>query len=447
MMRQYQQGIATLLITSILLSVALVVTLGSYKNLFYQIKRAQNEVKARQEHWLAEGGLECVYTKTIQDSVIPNASSIPACNIAGNTIAFTYESLASANLTTKISSKIGYTDVSKNIIIPLSGVGAGAIRSASNLVVNASVSISPDPGNINSTGNDEYYECVSMVVRDKAYFGGGFINGDLNYSSGVSPGTDYKQDVKCGTSYKTNSSQPSGYYLNEKGELVSHSVDLDTQRDTDLSPFKDYFGKDVSDWQKVRDDPKNDFKKISTTKGSDCFTKINQVGLKTNGNNAIWIDGPCEFDTNLTNLLNKGKYPKMKVLLVVHNGIVGGRSAVDINGVFVHVNSTYTPVKEQWNNAAFDASLIASLKHNPNEFKAGLEAINGKESYKDGDATLATMYMEGSFNFSGGMILDARNQSALFKNSVNLKFNSDIMKEFVNSSSPPKWQEGSWNAQ
>lgn len=68
MMRQYQQGIATLLITSILLSVALVVTLGSYKNLFYQIKRAQNEVKARQEHWLAEGGLECAYSNVKEKS-------------------------------------------------------------------------------------------------------------------------------------------------------------------------------------------------------------------------------------------------------------------------------------------------------------------------------------------------------------------------------------------
>ncbi len=55
-MIQYQKGVATLLITAILLSIALVVTLGSYKNLFYQIKRAQNEIKARQEHWLAEGG-------------------------------------------------------------------------------------------------------------------------------------------------------------------------------------------------------------------------------------------------------------------------------------------------------------------------------------------------------------------------------------------------------
>lgn len=54
---QKQIGATTLLITSILLSITLIATLGSYKNLFYQIKRAQNEVKARQVHW-AKGGIE-----------------------------------------------------------------------------------------------------------------------------------------------------------------------------------------------------------------------------------------------------------------------------------------------------------------------------------------------------------------------------------------------------
>lgn len=103
----------------------------------------------------------------------------------------------------------------------------------------------------------------------------------------------------------------------------------------------------------------------------------------------------------------------MKVLLVVHNGVVGGRSAVNVNGVFVHVNSSYTPTEDQWSKAAFDTTLVATLKHTPNDFKTGLEAING--TYLDGDAALATMYMEGSFNFTGGMVLDARDQSALFK--------------------------------
>ncbi|EOD4151183.1 hypothetical protein [Vibrio cholerae] len=445
MMRQYQQGVVTLLITSILLSVALVVTLGSYKNLFYQIKRAQNEVKARQEHWLAEGGLECVYTKSILDGAIPTASLIPECNIAPHNIKFDYVSLVASNPTTKIISEIGYAKLNKNIVIPASGGGAGAIRSASNLVVNAAVTISPEPGELRRNGNSEYYECVSMVVRDKAYFGGGFTNSDLNYSSDVNPGSNYKNGVKCGSAFITNNETASGYYLGKEGDVASNGVELDAKRDTDLSPFKDFFGKEVSDWKQVRDDPKNNFTKISTTKGSDCYTKINQVGLKTNGSNSIWVDGPCEFDTNLAHLLSSTTHPKMKVLLVVHNGVVGGRSAVNVNGVFVHVNSSYTPTEDQWSKAAFDTTLVATLKHTPNDFKTGLEAING--TYLDGDAALATMYMEGSFNFTGGMVLDARDQSALFKNSVNLKFNSEIMKSFVNSSLPPKWQEGSWNAQ
>ncbi|MCF8779496.1 hypothetical protein LZU85_11870 [Vibrio sp. IRLE0018] len=436
-------GYVTLLFTAFLLLFSLVISLASARGLLYQIKIAQNEVKSRQEHWLAEGGLECVYTKTVQDGVIPTASSIPECNIGSHSVTFTYEAVTAVNNPTKVTSKIGYAGLTKNIVSSASGGGTGSIRSSSNLVVNAAVTISPDPGELKKYDEQEYYECVSMVIRDKAYFGSGFINSDLNYSAGVHPGNGYKSGVKCGSSFITSSSDKIGYYFKD-GLVQRNGLELDVKRQTDLSPFKDFFGKKVSDWKQVRDDPKNNFKKVSTTKGSDCYTEINKLVLKTNGKNAIWVDGPCEFNTELAALLNKDTYPNMKVLLVVHDGIVGGRSAVNVNGVFVHVNSTYTPIKEQWDNKKFDATLIATLKHDPNDFKAGLEAING--TYSQGDATLATMYMEGSFNFTGGMILDTKNQNALFKNSINLKFSSDIMKEFVNSTLPPRWQKGSWNA-
>lgn len=62
MNKHQQSGMTTLLITSMLLIVALLFSLASYKNLFYQIKRTQNEVLARQAHWAAEGGLECGYS-------------------------------------------------------------------------------------------------------------------------------------------------------------------------------------------------------------------------------------------------------------------------------------------------------------------------------------------------------------------------------------------------
>lgn len=79
------RGLATLLVTALLLIVVLLVTLGASKTLLYQIKRAQNEVKARQDFWQAEGGLECAFSK-IKEGVIvlTNATHhvVNGCNSA-----------------------------------------------------------------------------------------------------------------------------------------------------------------------------------------------------------------------------------------------------------------------------------------------------------------------------------------------------------------------------
>ncbi|MFA0350859.1 hypothetical protein AB4486_28550, partial [Vibrio sp. 10N.222.55.C6] len=53
---------------------ALMLTFGSYRSVFYQIKRSQNEVEARKQHWEAEGGLECGFTYIVNQKLqsIPN---------------------------------------------------------------------------------------------------------------------------------------------------------------------------------------------------------------------------------------------------------------------------------------------------------------------------------------------------------------------------------------
>ncbi|MDF4810962.1 hypothetical protein P3536_24295, partial [Vibrio parahaemolyticus] len=71
-----QQGAAALLVVSVLLVAALMMSLGSYKSLFYQIKRANNQIEARQEHWLAEGGLECFYSLVQSTGDISSATSL-----------------------------------------------------------------------------------------------------------------------------------------------------------------------------------------------------------------------------------------------------------------------------------------------------------------------------------------------------------------------------------
>ncbi|MEL7293274.1 MAG: hypothetical protein AAGJ67_15310 [Pseudomonadota bacterium] len=53
------RGAITLLMTSVLLAVTLMISLAMMKTVFYQVKRAQNELKQRQLHWRAEGAVEC----------------------------------------------------------------------------------------------------------------------------------------------------------------------------------------------------------------------------------------------------------------------------------------------------------------------------------------------------------------------------------------------------
>lgn len=113
MTARYQQGIMTLFMTSLLLSAALVITLGSYKALFYQIKRAQNEVKARQQFWIAEGGLECIFSFANTSHQLPDASSYPVCNQLGG-ISYRYQQPERTQLT--VAATYGYSTVHKSMI-------------------------------------------------------------------------------------------------------------------------------------------------------------------------------------------------------------------------------------------------------------------------------------------------------------------------------------------
>ena len=66
-----QQGAVTLLLTSLLLVVILLLTLGSYRITFHQIKIGQNELTARRLHWMAEGAIECLFTYLRVSNVNP----------------------------------------------------------------------------------------------------------------------------------------------------------------------------------------------------------------------------------------------------------------------------------------------------------------------------------------------------------------------------------------
>ncbi|WP_375752915.1 hypothetical protein [Vibrio sp. HN007] len=53
----------TLLFCSLLLVALLILTLTSYRTLLLQIQMANNQLEAAESYWIAQGGLECIYSQ------------------------------------------------------------------------------------------------------------------------------------------------------------------------------------------------------------------------------------------------------------------------------------------------------------------------------------------------------------------------------------------------
>lgn len=134
-----QSGYVALLVTSILLLLALIVVLASSKGIFFQIKVAQNELRARQAHWKAEGGLECAFSKAKLEKQIP--ATVDDCKTAMELIGLTF----SAGDVSVVTSELENARLRKTIKFPAVG-GTGAIKSTSDLVINGAYTSSADPG-------------------------------------------------------------------------------------------------------------------------------------------------------------------------------------------------------------------------------------------------------------------------------------------------------------
>ncbi|GAB2666494.1 hypothetical protein [Vibrio panuliri] len=66
-----QNGAVVIMVTAVMLVALLLLVLGSYRAIFHQIKVGQNELKARQLHWQAEGALECLFSYLKVTDIVP----------------------------------------------------------------------------------------------------------------------------------------------------------------------------------------------------------------------------------------------------------------------------------------------------------------------------------------------------------------------------------------
>lgn len=244
MNRYHQQGMSILLITSMLLVVALIFSLASYKNLFYQIKRTQNEVLARQAHWAAEGGLECGFAEISNKSDVN--TSLDKCKtvIDGQPLTLSIDTDDGKSVLISKTDN-NYKKISK-IIVAGGARSSGVIKSSADLFFNGNYEISPD-----YTNEPKNNKCNIIRYKRNIY---------LNKSYAPFSTVSNKDEKKiCDDIYSTVKAQ-------KRSEL-----EKDVYKDIYMDLFKETFGVDRKRWKEIKekyffyDDKKND---------NSCINKI-----------------------------------------------------------------------------------------------------------------------------------------------------------------------------
>lgn len=220
-----QSGMVTLLVTSMLLVGALVLSLASYKNAYFLIKRANNDILTTKAHWAAEGGLECGF-------VALKGTSSPEDMVSSGNFPAECQSLMDIDLSTSVSGSnyvlvsevndIASAILSKTITLVTNG-RSGSIQTGSNMYSHSSLTFyNPDPGELVGDG----WECVAVRYKGEYSPNASIVNMGLSSVTNPDPTFD-NQGKDCKGSHKTNGT----------GQQALKS---DFINDPDLSPFEDF---------------------------------------------------------------------------------------------------------------------------------------------------------------------------------------------------------------
>lgn len=411
---QRQQGVMTLIIVSVLLVIALMLTMGAYKTTFYQLKRAQNEVKAQQVHWQSEGGVECLYAYIADDT-----SQLAALSSASNTLLdatcknrldldeLYAESLGSDKYAIHANSDTH--KLSKQVLFA-SKTGFGAIQTTADLRIRGSADIAPDaPRSPNSDGK---YDCVAVRYKSVVTYETTTSSDKLQTTEPMTNGPFDGFSGECSTDHKTT--------LASNSDTTSSPNDFgkDYKQDTSLDPFKNYFNMEKTPGNIAL--IKSGYEVVSlptVADGHDCTDIINTRFTATN--RKLWIEGHCIVNMPL---VVYGPHS-----LVVENGIFTANSALTFEGSVYHMvdmslsDFTTAKIADYWNDVSFHGVITSHL--------------GPKTIYFD----------NGAFHPKGGMNFDSEGGEVVLNGSYNLDYSSS--NSLSNKPKELSWVAGGWYAQ
>ncbi|WP_372384593.1 hypothetical protein AB8613_05155 [Vibrio sp. BS-M-Sm-2] len=438
-----QRGVVTLLITSVLLIGALVVTLGTYRSVFHQIKVAQNEVQGRQEHWRSEGGLECTYSylleldKTIAD--IKDASTRPAdfsdwCSPYENKpqIEISDSAISSAYI---VASSSNVQSLFKTIR-ERSQLGSGAIQSTGPIELIGTLSLKPTVKEEPISGNE--YECVSVTFADLFTYQYDSMHGDSGQTLGLEvldPSADGPFsgfDGVCDSEYKTeipkgNSGSRYSIYAPDSSQGTNPPpFQKDFNPDPNMNPFYTFFGVAKTEQNIVDLSQDTDlFKHVQLLNATECGTEIMEhfTAGQTKG---LWVEGNCHINAAVAATINPSQ------LLVVQDGVLALNGAMAYNGVIYHLvdyqkSHVKTRVDDFWKN------LLPN-----NVFAPFIKDIDNASVVKK---SVGIQFASGLP--SGGLIFDSPAGVTTIVGDMDLDFRADSNP--IDLPSTYQWKRGSWN--
>ncbi|MEH0665441.1 hypothetical protein H4F18_15855 [Vibrio scophthalmi] len=411
MSRYKQRGVVTLFVTSILLVIALVMVLASYRHVFYQIKRSHNEVKARQAHWRAEGGIECVYAylkgspNLVPDLTAPGHGLLDS--ICKETLALDDLYLLALTASDYVIESQGPTHELKKSFYWGSMTGLGAIQTTADLRIRGSAAIAADaPKKPNEEGK---YECVAIRYKHRVTFEsptGASLSTEDPMPNGPYPG--FSGD--CASSHKTSTTE--GGNTTDDPDLFAQ----DYLKDDDLDPFYNYFGvtKTTSNITNI----KLDYHVITNSSVSNGQTCHQQLADAFASYDKVWVEGHCVLSAPLAVTGPRS--------LVVANGIFASTGSTSYSGSFFHMVDRTSPAFSDENLASYWSEV---------SFFSAIESL----------LSTHTVYFDnGAFHPKGGMHFDSPNGEVVLNGSYDLDYSS--ANSLYQRPKTLMWNNGGWYA-
>lgn len=423
-LRYAQQGVTTLFMTSLLLSAALVISLGHYRGVYFQVKQVQNQLEASRAHWQAEGAIECAYAYIQRDGKVSWQNQAGKCGLEPK-VAVSVSNIANTDHQ-QIVGESGRTVIHKAAALTNTSIPSGAIQTSAQLVLPYATNFyTSDPGN--QVGVDENgvttWECTT--VRHKqgnkvaAMYAGvamdikgaNFINGGISATLPIS--VNFSRDNKCaGHIVRGHVSSPKG--------LVAQK---------EVRPFFNLFGVAKSEYRQVKEKtvtgPNGVQEKLfALVEGANgCNRKVSGSNIivhliKNRRKTHIWVDGKCELSGDEFRAVSAAsRSHEHGVTLVFH-----GESLI-INSTAQAVTSANLHSANEFRGVIFYLDYGKASARQPMQFKAGLSR---------------------GFQLTGAMFIDAENKQATIGGAMTFIFNKDMLDFSRRQFSSIQWVEGSW---